>query len=83
SPPNPGYGAQVWLNRPGPGGFVQWPGAPASVFSMNGHLGQHVLVNRVNGMVVVRLGKTQDNSRDPLRKALARLVTLYPKGPTT
>ena len=62
---------------------MQWPGAPASVFSMNGHLGQHVLVNRVNGMVVVRLGKTQDNSRDPLRKALARLVTLYPKGPTT
>ncbi len=83
SPANPGYGAQIWLNRPGKDGFVQWPGAPATVLSMNGHLGQHVLVNRANSMVVVRLGKTQDNRRDPLRTALARLVTLYPKGPNT
>ncbi len=80
SPRNRGYGAQTWLNLPQPDGTVQWPGAPASTFSMNGHLGQYVVVSRDNGLVVVRLGKTQDDQHQPLRAALARIVTLYLKG---
>ncbi len=83
SPRNPGYGAQLWLNRPQQDGEVFWPGAPESTFSMNGHLGQYVVVSRDNGVVVVRLGKTQDNLRKPVHSAVARIVTLFPKGPVT
>jgi CubicO group peptidase (beta-lactamase class C family) len=80
SPRNPGYGAQTWLNRPQVGdGSVQWPGAPASTFSMNGHLGQYVVVSRSQGLTVVRLGKTQDDVRLPVRAAIARIFTLFPK----
>ena len=79
SPRNAGYGGQLWLNRKQPDGTVQWPGAPASTFSMNGHLGQYVVVNRSNGVVVVRLGKTQDDAHAPLRAALARIVMLLPR----
>jgi CubicO group peptidase (beta-lactamase class C family) len=80
SPRNPGYGAQTWLNRPQvEDGSVQWPGAPASTFSMNGHLGQFVVVSRSQGLTVVRLGKTQDDQRQPLRDAIAKLITLFPK----
>jgi CubicO group peptidase (beta-lactamase class C family) len=80
SPISPGYGGQLWLNRPAPGADQQWPGAPASVFSMNGHLGQYVIVSRDNGVTVVRLGKTQDNLRRPVHEALAKIITLFPKG---
>lgn len=80
SPRNPSYGAQTWLNRRGKDGTQQWPGAPASVFSMNGHLGQYVAVNPVNGTVVVRLGKTQDGVHEPVRAAIARILVLYPEG---
>ncbi|MFM5953655.1 MAG: serine hydrolase domain-containing protein, partial [Novosphingobium sp.] len=83
SPGNKGYGAQVWLNLPQPDGAVQWPGAPASNFSMNGHLGQYVAVSRDNGVVVVRLGKTQDAGHEPVRAALARIITLFPKEPVS
>jgi CubicO group peptidase (beta-lactamase class C family) len=80
SPRNPGYGAQTWLNRPQvEDGSVQWPGAPASTFSMNGHLGQFVVVSRIQGLTVVRLGKTQDEVRQPVRDAIARIITLFPK----
>ncbi|MFM5949567.1 MAG: serine hydrolase, partial [Novosphingobium sp.] len=73
--------AQVWLNRPQPDGTVQWPGAPVGTFSMNGHLGQYVVVNRDNATVVVRLGKTADGQHLPVREGVARLLTLYRKGP--
>lgn len=80
SPRNQVYGAQLWLNLAQSGSAVQWPGASASTFSMNGHLGQYVVVSRDNGVVVVRLGKTQDGVHEPVRAALARIVTLFPKG---
>ncbi len=83
SPISPGYGGQLWLNRAAPGDDQQWPGAPASVFSMNGHLGQYVIVSRDNGVTVVRLGKTQDTMRRPVHEALARIITLFPKGSIT
>lgn len=83
SPISPNYGGQLWLNRAPKGGDVQWPGAPTSTFSMNGHLGQYVIISRDNGVTVVRLGKTQDNLRRPVHEALAKIITLFPKGSTT
>lgn len=79
SPRNQAYGAQTWLNRPQEDGSVQWPGAPASTFSMNGHLGQYVVVSRSQGLTVVRLGKTQDDVGEPVRHAIARIFPLFPK----
>ncbi|MFN3516031.1 MAG: serine hydrolase domain-containing protein [Novosphingobium sp.] len=80
SPRSANYGGHTWLNRPGPDGAVEWPGAPASVFSMNGHLAQYVVISRDHRLVVVRLGKTQDGHHEPVRAALARIITLFPKG---
>ncbi|MBN8483675.1 MAG: serine hydrolase [Sphingomonadales bacterium] len=80
SPRSTNYGGHTWLNRPGPDGTVQWPGAPASVFSLNGYLGQYVVISRDHRLVVVRLGKTQDGQHEPVRAALARIITLFPKG---
>lgn len=79
SPQNAGYGGQLWLNHKQPDGTVQWRGASPSTFSMNGHLGQYVVVSRSNGVVAVRLGKTPDDAHVPLRTALARIVTLFPE----
>jgi CubicO group peptidase (beta-lactamase class C family) len=80
SPRSRNYGAQTWLNRPhAEGAEVEWPGAPASTFSMNGHLGQYVVISRSQGLTVVRLGKTQDDVGEPVRRALAEIITLFPK----
>lgn len=80
SPRNPGYGAQTWLNRPQAGdGHLEWPGAPASTFSMNGHLGQYVAVSPSQGVTVVRLGKTNEGQHEPVRAAIARIIQLFPK----
>lgn len=79
SPRNPGYGAHVWLNRPQPGSArVQWPGAPPSTFSMNGHLGQFVAVAPSKGLVVVRLGKTAEGAHAPVQQAMAEIIQLFP-----
>ena len=42
-----------------------------------------VIISRDNGVTVVRLGKTQDNLRRPVHEALAKIITLFPKGSTT
>ncbi|MFM5886102.1 MAG: serine hydrolase domain-containing protein, partial [Novosphingobium sp.] len=82
SPRNPGYGAQTWLNRPQvDDGHVEWPGAPQSTFSMNGHLGQFVVVSPSQGVTVVRLGKTDEGQHTPVRAAIARIIQLFPKEP--
>ncbi len=79
APGHPGYGAQIWLNRPREsGGAAPFPGAPASAFSMNGHLGQYVLVSPRQGLTIVRLGKTQDAERDPVKAGLGQIASLYP-----
>ena len=79
SPHNPGYGAQLWLNRAPPGEAAMWPGLGGSVFSMNGHLGQFVVVSRLNGVTVVRLGKTNEGQHEPVRRAISRIIQLFPK----
>ena len=84
APHNPGYGAQLWLNHPQAGsgsenGMVLFPGAGDAAFSMNGHLGQFVLVSRRTGVTIVRLGKTDENAHEPVRVALAKIVQLFAK----
>ena len=79
NPRNIGYGAQTWLNRAPPGEAVMWPGLGGDVFSMNGHLGQFVVVSRSNGVTVVRLGKTNEGQLDPVQRAIAQIIQLFPK----
>ena len=82
NPRNPGYGAQIWLNRPQPGeDSAPFAGAPRSAFSMNGHLGQFVLVSPAQAVTVVRLGRTLDGHHPPVRKMMGRIVALFPRKP--
>ena len=79
SPHNVGYGAQTWLNRAPAGEAAMWPGLSGTVFSMNGHLGQFVVVSRSNGVTVVRLGKTNEGQHEPVRHAIVRIIQLFPR----
>lgn len=81
SPRNPGYGAQLWLNRPQKEGpEVLFPDvAPRSAFACIGHRGQYVLVSPEQRLTVVRLGRSDDGQRDALRRRLSELVALFPK----
>ena len=60
-----GYGGQTWLNRAAPGAAPMFPGAPATVASAEGHLGQHVTTSPQSGhgrgVVIVRLGNTRES----------------------
>jgi CubicO group peptidase (beta-lactamase class C family) len=80
SPRNPGYGAHVWLNRPQPDGReVLFPGqAPSTMFACIGHLGQYILMSPRQRLTIVRLGKTDGEDRDALRRRLAEVVNLFP-----
>ncbi|WP_235927634.1 serine hydrolase domain-containing protein [Sandarakinorhabdus rubra] len=81
SPTNPGYGGQFWLNRKPVDGKDEdlfWRAGPADAFAAIGHLGQYVIVVPSRRLVVVRLGKTQDEDLQPVRDALARLVNAFP-----
>ncbi|WP_241656501.1 serine hydrolase domain-containing protein [Sphingomonas oligophenolica] len=83
SPDNPEYGGQLWLNRAGgrdprPALF---PGhGPATLVSCLGHLGQFVIASPDQNLVLVRLGKTQDDTAAfaALRVALGRVVERVP-----
>lgn len=79
SPRETQYGAQVWLNRkPTSGDASLFPDrGPKDLFACIGHLGQYVLVSPSRGLVVVRLGKTQDNGLDAVIDGLADIVALY------
>ena len=82
SPRNPGYGAQLWLNRPqsdGSAGLFPDRG-PASLFAATGHLGQYVIVSPAQKLTLVRLGKSDDDQRAQLRGHLAEIAALFPGG---
>jgi CubicO group peptidase (beta-lactamase class C family) len=81
SPHNPGYGAQLWLNRPqADGEEVLMPGqAPKSLFACIGHLGQYVLVSPSQKLTVVRLGHSDDKQRKVVRDELTKIVALFPQ----
>lgn len=80
SPRAPDYGAQIWLNRPsGNDRDVLFSGqGPQSMFAAVGYLGQYVLVSPRQKLTIVRLGKTDDDSRESLVDALAEISALYP-----
>jgi CubicO group peptidase (beta-lactamase class C family) len=82
SPRSPDYGAQIWLNRPSGTDRNELFASrgPADLVAAIGHLGQYVLVSPSRHLVVVRLGKTNDDVRRPLIDALGDLVALYPAG---
>lgn len=76
------YGAHLWLNRPktGAGDQVLFPRkAPGDVFAALGHLGQFIVVSPQNKLVIVRLGKTQDDQLGPINDQLAKVISLFPK----
>ncbi len=77
NPRNRFYGAQTWLNR-GEGVDKQYPGALPSVFSMNGHLGQYVVVSPRQGLTVVRLGNTRQDRLDAVQARIADILKLFP-----
>lgn len=80
SPRNPGFGAQLWLNRPQPDGReVLFPGmAPTDAFACIGQLGQYVVVSPGQKLTVVRLGRTDDEGIAVLRRHLAGIVAQFP-----
>jgi len=81
SPRAPDYGAMTWLNRDSGGErHVLFPEqGPDSLFAAVGHLGQYVIVSPKQQLVVVRLGKTDDEQRAALVDKLAKIVALYPQ----
>ncbi|MGE3691381.1 MAG: serine hydrolase domain-containing protein [Novosphingobium sp.] len=81
SPRNPGYGAQIWLNRPqADGKEVLFPDRAArDIFACVGHLGQYVVVSPTQKLVVVRLGNSDEEQRVRVRAGLARIVELFPR----
>ncbi len=76
------YGGHLWLNRTRPKGRDQvlFPGrAPDDVFAALGHLGQFIVVSPQHKLVIVRLGKTQDDQLDPINDQLAKLIAQFPR----
>ena len=85
APTNPGYGGQFWLNRPKPASgetslFADQ--GPIDAYAAIGHLGQYTIIVPSKRLVVVRLGKTQDDDLPPVRAALGRLVNAFPTLPS-
>jgi CubicO group peptidase (beta-lactamase class C family) len=80
SPADPGYGAQLWLNRPRPAGERQLleDGLPSGIFAAVGHLGQYVIVSPAQGLTLVRLGHSDDGQRKVLRTRISDLLRLFP-----
>jgi CubicO group peptidase (beta-lactamase class C family) len=82
SPASPQYGFQIWLNRPIPGDDGPHPlfpeRAPASLFSLIGHMGQYVLVSPQQRVTMVRLGHSDSSERPPMLQQAADVLALYP-----
>lgn len=82
SPTAPFYGFQIWLNNPVPGSdepHALFPDrAPHSLFALNGHLGQYVLVSPEQRLTLVRLGHSTSEERVPMLQKAADVLALYP-----
>jgi CubicO group peptidase (beta-lactamase class C family) len=81
SPRNPGYGAQLWLNRPQADGSVELlPGRAApDLFGCIGHLGQYLLVSPGQRLTLVRLGRSDPAERARVLDHLATIIALFPR----
>ncbi len=76
------YGGHIWLNKKRPLGRNQvlFPNSgPSDVFAALGHLGQFVVVSPQHKLVIVRLGKTQDDKLDPINDQIAKVIAAFPK----
>ncbi|MDY7097367.1 MAG: serine hydrolase [Pseudomonadota bacterium] len=82
SPKSAFYGYQTWLNRPDPQVEGQHPlfpdRAPATLFSLIGHMGQYVLVSPDQRVTMVRLGHSTSAERPPMLKEASDVIGLYP-----
>lgn len=82
SPVSEHYGYQIWLNRPEPdlgAGHPLFPDrAPASMFSLIGHMGQYVLVSPEQRVTMVRLGHSTSAERPLMLREAADVMALYP-----
>ncbi len=82
SPRSPQYGFQTWLNRPLDDPEEEHPlfpdRAPASLFSLIGHMGQYVIVSPQQRLTVVRLGHSNTQERIAMLQQLADVIELYP-----
>lgn len=80
SPREADYGAMTWLNRDSERDkVVLFPDqGPEDAFSLVGHLGQYVIVSPSQDLTIVRLGKTDDDLRQPLVDRIADIAALYP-----
>ena len=80
SPRNPGYGAQLWLNKAQPDGQeMLFPGkAPDDLFACIGRHGQYVIGSPSQKLTIVRLGSSDVDQGPALRDRLSDLVALYP-----
>ena len=82
SPARANYGFQIWLNRQLPEGEEQplFPDrAPASMFSLIGHVGQYVLVSPEQRVTLVRLGHSTREERKAMLQQAADVLELYPQ----
>ena len=79
---DPGYGGHFWLNKARSKENAKYPAlfpgvGPDSVFAAVGHLGQYIIVSPDQKLVIVRLGKTNDDGLGPVRQALGDVVAGY------
>ncbi|MDJ0641184.1 MAG: serine hydrolase [Erythrobacter sp.] len=85
SPTAQQYGYQTWLNRPLGKEGAEWghplfpDRAPASLFSLIGHMGQYVLVSPEQRLTLVRLGHSTSEERPPMLQQAADVLALYPE----
>ncbi|WP_298470608.1 serine hydrolase [uncultured Erythrobacter sp.] len=85
SPTAQQYGYQTWLNRPLGKEGAEWghplfpERAPASLFSLIGHMGQYVLVSPEQRVTLVRLGHSTSEERPPMLQQAADVIALYPQ----
>lgn len=80
SPHNAAYGGHVWLNREGEGNPL-FPGRGSSrIFAAVGHHGQYLVIDPTRRLVILRIGLSSDGQYQGVRRALLRLIELFPQG---
>lgn len=77
---NAAYGGHIWLNREGEGNPL-FPGRGSRrIFAAVGHHGQYLLIDPTRRLVILRMGISNDEQYLGIRRALVRLVEMFPQG---
>ncbi|MFO1261399.1 MAG: serine hydrolase [Sphingomonadaceae bacterium] len=80
SPHNAGYGGHLWLNHEGAMNPL-FPGRGSSrIFAAVGHHGQYLVIDPTRRLVILRIGVSVDEQYNGVRRALVRLIELFPQG---